>query len=56
MDAQLCEKKNVSQCNGTCILPGKCQSTDILPGKCQSTVRVFLTVHINNNHNITTCI
>ena len=35
MDAQLCEKKNVSQCNGTRILPGKCQST----------VRVFLTVH-----------
>ena len=27
MDAQLCEKKNVSQCNGTRILPGKCQST-----------------------------
>ena len=45
MDAQLCEKKNVSQCNGTRILPGKCQST----------VRGFLTVHINN-HDITTCI
>ena len=45
MDAQLCEKKNVSQCNGKRILPGKCQST----------VRVFLTVHINN-HDITTCI
>ena len=44
MDAQLCEKKNVSQCNGTRILPGKCQST----------VRGFLTVHINN-HDITTC-
>ena len=42
MDAQLCEKKNVSQCNGTRILPGKCQST----------VRGFLTVHINN-HDIT---
>ena len=45
MDAQLCEKKNVSQCHGTRILPGKCQST----------VRDFLTVHINN-HDITTCI
>ena len=45
MDAQLCEKKNFSQCNGTRILPGKCQST----------VRDFLTVHINN-HDITTCI
>ena len=45
MDAQLCEKENVSQCNGTRILPGKCQST----------VRGFLTVHINN-HDITTCI
>ena len=45
MDAQLCEKKKISQCNGTCIIPGECQST----------VRCFLTVH-NNNDNITTCI
>ena len=45
MDAQLCEKKKVSQCNGTRILPGKCQST----------VRGFLTVHINN-HDKATCI
>ena len=45
MDAQLCEKKKISQCNGTRILPGKCQST----------VRGFLTVH-NNNNDITTCI
>ena len=44
MDAQLCEKKNVSQYNGTRILPVKYQST----------VRGFLTVHINN-HDITTC-
>ena len=27
MDTQLCEKKKISQCNGTRILPGKCQST-----------------------------
>ena len=40
----LCEKI-ITQCNGTRILPGKCQST----------VRVFLTVH-NNNNDITTCI
>ena len=46
MDAQLCEKKKISQCNGTRI---------IIPGKCQSTVRGFLTVH-NNNNDITTCI
>ena len=46
MDAQLSEKKKISQCNGTRILPGKCQST----------VRGFLTVHNNNNNNITTCI
>ena len=45
MDAQLCEKKKISQCNGT----------PIIPGKCQSTVRGFLTVH-NNNNDITTCI
>ena len=45
MDAQLCEKKKISQCNGTRIIPGKCQST----------VRGFLTVH-NNNNDITTCI
>ena len=38
MDAQLCEKKKVSQCNGTRILPGKWQST----------VRGLLTVHSNN--------
>ena len=43
MDAQLCEKKKISQCNGTRIIPGKCQST----------VRGFLTVH-NNNNDITT--
>ena len=43
MDAQLCEKKKIRQCNGTRIKPGKCQST----------VRVFLTVH-NNNNDITT--
>ena len=30
MDAQLCEKKKISQCNGTRIIPGKCQST--IPG------------------------
>ena len=45
MDAQLCVKKKISQCNGTRILPGKCQSN----------VRVFLTVH-NSNNDITTCI
>ena len=45
MDAQLCEKKTISQFNGTRILPGKCQST----------VRGFLTVH-NNNNDIATCI
>ena len=45
MDAQLCVKKKISQCNGTRILPGKCQST----------FRGFLTVH-NNNNDITTCI
>ena len=45
MDAQLCEKKKISQCNGT----------HIIPGKCQLTVRVFFTVH-NNNNDITTCI
>ena len=45
MDAQLCEKKNFSQCNGRRVLPGKCQST----------VGGFLTVHINN-HDIATCI
>ena len=45
MDAQLCEKKIISQCNGTRIIPGKSQST----------VCVFLTVH-NNNNDITTCI
>ena len=45
MDAQLCEKKKISKCNGTRIIPGKCQST----------VRGFLTVH-NNNNDITTCI
>ena len=45
MDAQLCEKKKISQCNGTRIIPGKCQS--IVSG--------FLTVH-NNNNEITTCI
>ena len=42
MDAQLCEKKKISQCNGTRIIPGKCQST----------VRGFLTVY-NNNNDIT---
>ena len=45
MDAQLCEKKKISQCN----------ETRIIPGKCQSTVRGFFTVH-NNNNAITTCI
>ena len=45
MDAQLFEKKKISQCN----------ETRILPGKCQSTVRGFPTVH-NNNSDITTCI
>ena len=35
MDAQLCVKKKISQCNGTRILPGKCQST----------VRGFLTLY-----------
>ena len=45
MDAQLCVKKKISQCNGTRILPGKCQSN----------VRGFLTVH-NNKNDITTCI
>ena len=45
MDAQLCEKKKISQCTGTRIIPGKCQST----------VRGFLTVHSNNNA-IATCI
>ena len=46
MDAQLCERKKISQCNGTRILSGKCQSN----------VRgFFLTVH-NNNNDITTCI
>ena len=45
MDVQLCEKKKISQCNGARIIPGKCQST----------VRVFFTVH-NNNNDITTCI
>ena len=45
MDAQLCVKKKISQCNGTRNLPGKCQST----------VRGFLTFH-NNNNDITTCI
>ena len=45
MDAQLCEKKIFSQCNGTRIIPGKCQSN----------VRGFLTVH-NNDNDITTCI
>ena len=45
MDAQLCVKKKISQCNGTRILPGKRQST----------VRGFLTVHSNIN-DITTCI
>ena len=45
MDAQLCEKKKISQFNGTRLLPGKCQST----------VRVFLTVN-NNNNDITTYI
>ena len=44
MDAQLCVKKKISQCN----------RTGILPGKCQSTVRGFLTVN-NNNNDITTC-
>ena len=44
MDAQLCEKKKISKCNGTRIIPGKCQSTAF-----------FLTVH-NNNIDITTCI
>ena len=39
MDAQLCEKKKISQCNGARILSGKCQST----------VCGFLTVHTNNN-------
>ena len=29
MDAQLCEKKKISQCNGTRIIPGKCQSTGL---------------------------
>ena len=45
MDAQLREKKKISQCNGTRIIPGKCQPT----------VRGFLTVH-NKNNDITTCI
>ena len=45
MDAQLCVKKKISQCNGTRMLSGKCQSTD----------GGFLTVH-NNNNDITTCI
>ena len=45
MDAQLSDKKKISQCYGTRSLPGKCQST----------VRGFLTVH-NNNNDITTCI
>ena len=45
MDTQLCEKKKISQCNGTRTIPGKCQST----------VRGFLTVH-NNNNDITICI
>ena len=27
MDAKLCVKKKISQCNGTRILPGKCWST-----------------------------
>ena len=27
MDAQLCVKKKISQCNGTRVLSGKCQST-----------------------------
>ena len=45
MDAQLCEKKNVSQCNGTRILPGNVSRL----------FAVFLTVHINN-YDITTCI
>ena len=40
MDAQLCVKKKLSQCNGTRILPGKCWST----------VRGFLTVHSINNY------
>ena len=37
--SSVCRKK-FSQCNGTCILPGKCRST----------VRGFLTVHSNNNY------
>ena len=45
MDAHFCEKKKISQCNGTRIIPGKCQST----------VCGFLTVHDNNN-DITSCI
>ena len=45
MDAQLCEKKKISQCN----------ETRILSGKCQSTVGGFLTAP-NNNNDITTCI
>ena len=45
MDAQLCEKKKICQCNGTRIIPGKCQST----------VRGFLIVH-NKNNDISTCI
>ena len=45
MDAQLCEKKKVSQCNGTRILPGECESA----------VRGFLIVH-NNNNDKTICI
>ena len=39
MDAQLCVKKKIGQCN----------RTSILPGQCQLTVRGFLTVHNNNN-------
>ena len=39
MDAQLCEKKKISQCNGTRNIPG--------------TVRGFLTVHNDNNDNAT---
>ena len=38
MDAQLCVKKKISQCN----------ETRILAGKCRSIVRGFLTVHSNN--------
>ena len=40
MDAQLCVKKKLSQCN----------RTRILPGKCLSTVRGFLTAYSNNNY------